>query len=425
MNSRTMARGLGAAALMLGIGWAVPAVAAADSLSYVGEFYGSPGAYLLEPLPRGRARVVNRVGAGEGVATVLGAERTVNLDQPITSTTFASEPDVCDFYATQRQDVLTVLFRQLDGSTALGRTAVVEMGTLTNLDGCEIGKVTPFGAPTDAGNTMLHRAMSLRAPMTDLVPGAFLAGMKETQPDPAVSGFAPADVVKFLAGSRLRFLSSGSTVNASLNAAGWQVLGLAGFERGYTRLSVDPDSGAETWLEADFVGGQPVTVNSTLMVKPARGASFGSVAQASRMWESGLFVGSPNPFFIYLYRDGTGERVSQFPDTGEESRTPITWAFDGLNIVQQRSIGDGTIKLSRTWQPLATRGLNHFVMESELVDYGDGNGPQVFFPARVNFYVDRGRATPLPQASFHHNKPAITAGTAKMPRKIGNSSATE
>jgi hypothetical protein len=128
-----------------------------------------------------------------------------------------------------------------------------------------------------------------------------------------------------------------------------------------------------------------------MMVKPVEGASFGSDKQAARMWQAGLSAQSDAPFYIYLYKDHTGERVSKYSD-GSEARSPISWALDGNTIYQFRQRGPQS--LTRTWQPLrSTDGKNVFVLESET--FTDEWGTYPYF-SRVNFYTDTGKAVPLP-----------------------------
>jgi hypothetical protein len=109
------------------------------------------------------------------------------------------------------------------------------------------------------------------------------------------------------------------------------------------------------------------------------------------MWESGLFVATRTPFFFYLYKNGTGERVLKDLDLGTEDRTPVpVWGFDGLNLVQQRAFGPGT--RDRTWVPLSNVGKFRWVMESETAF--DGTDTFTLIKPRVNYYKDTGKAVP-------------------------------
>jgi hypothetical protein len=358
------------------------ALAQADTLSYVPDSFGRIDAYLVESQAANRARLVAYNGASEGSASGPNSRRRITLDTPLSETITAADLDCNNNLYQQRRDTTGLLFRRSSGSAALGKTKVIEFGTLTDLDGCTPGRVTPFGSASDPGLNMLHRAMSERAPITDLVPGVDLAGFSED----AVA----QDTVRFLSGNRVRFSRSGSTTPVTTNADDWLILKNTGSPRGYTRLSVNANEG-ETWLQADFAGGQPVTVRQTMMVKPKAGASFGSVAKASREWESGLYVGTQTPFYTDLYQDGSGDRISLDLNTGTEIVTPITWAFDGLDVEQSRAVG-GANRL-RTWQPLRNAGKVRWVFEDELSVPPVGPS-SVVIPFRVNFYIDRGATTP-------------------------------
>jgi hypothetical protein len=153
-------------------------------------------------------------------------------------------------------------------------------------------------------------------------------------------------------------------------------------------------TGAEACLDADWSAGEPTAVHAVLMVKPGPGAGFGGTRQASRIWESGLFIDSRTPLFVSLFRNGTGDRLLIDLDAGTASHTPITWAFNQNDIVQTRIAGSAT--QLRTWKPLLNGGGRaHFVMEDE-VSVSSGGEVSVRFPPRVNFYLDNGPATPPP-----------------------------
>lgn len=127
---------------------------------------------------------------------------------------------------------------------------MTEIGVRSWLDGCDAGKTESFGSPEDAGDIFLHRAMSLRPPMNDLTPGVSLAGAMEWA-DPGSDQVAAKDIVEILPGSRLQFKTTGTVVPYTRSVGRWFVLSLAGFQRAYTRLRVDPVTSGETWLSAD------------------------------------------------------------------------------------------------------------------------------------------------------------------------------
>lgn len=364
------------------IGLATPA--AAKEVAYYTPSDGNDSAYLID-WAKSKARVVNGVGAQKGSVTGDSAQRVVTLSSPLSVTYPAS--DSCGLEIQLRYDTNQVVVRE-GGKTA----QIIEIGTSTNLGGCEDGLVTPFGSPTDAGVTHVQVAMAKRPPVTDLIPGVVMAGFSEDAQLPGESQVAQ-DVAVMQAGS-LMFQTTGNTVPASFSADNWLLLALPFEQRGYARLTVDAKTGGEHWLRAVWVNGQAQRVDEALLVKPVAGASFGSVKQASRMWESGLFSGTRTPFYLYLYQAGNGERVSKDLDAGTEFRSPITWVFSGNDIVQTRSLGGGYYRGDRTWQPLRDVGtFDEWVMESELLTDPDGVVTTLIKP-RVNLYVDTGKAVP-------------------------------
>lgn len=168
---------------------------------------------------------------------------------------------------------------------------------------------------------------------------------------------------------------------------------MPGSQLGYTRLSIDGTNTTETWLVGEFVGGKLQSVRSTMMVKPVAGTSFGTLGQAARMWESWVGRGTDYPFFFYLYRNFNGDRVSKDLTDGSEFRTPITWRYEGANIVQTRVLSDRSYV--RTWVPLASKGNYRVVLEQEWIVPVVG-APSPRIQPRVMVYRNTGPATPLP-----------------------------
>lgn len=374
--------------LVLGVG-----PAHADSVAYVPTAIGAyRGAYLVDWKAGNWARVVGVSGAGIGAFTDDGTQRVVTLGAALSYISSSSDLDCFGNQYTQRVDTRQFVFRKVAGSVVNGRTEVVEIGTITALDGCSAGRILPFGSLTEPGSAMQHRALSAREPMTDVLPGFTIAGFAEGPGgdifDP-IGAYDPrgTDVVTLETPTSLRFQRTGTVVPATLNAEQWLMLQMPGFERGYTRIAFDKASGAEIWLAANFRDGVPVQVDSAMMIKPVPGFSFGSGARSSRMWESAVTLGTDFPVFFYLYRDRTGERVDKDLTTGDESRDPTTWRFAGSDIVQ--TYFDGTRR--RTWTPLARNGNYMFVFENESRKY-PGQPRILYIPNRVNFYVDRGPA---------------------------------
>lgn len=379
------------AALALGAAYGSAQAAGSRAVVYVSPYQASSNAYLIDWQGSTRAHVVTNQGNRDGGVSRSGSQRVLTLDTPFSQQYFSDEFDPCiNENPMIQQDTLQLAVKTLTGSDNRGTSAVVELGTLTTLNGCNAGFVEPFGALTDPGFSTNHLALNLRSSVTDLVPGVSLAGPSEEARDD--SGFPANDVFTFQAGGLGSFGSTGHVFSAAFDADNWLQIGLPSGQRGYTRISVDRRTGAETWLDADWAGGLPTTVWRRLMVKPAAGAGFGNLRQTSRMWQSGLSSTDLSTFSIYLYQTGNGERVTLDLMTGVESRTPITWVFNGANVEQTRV--NSSFNRVRTWAPLANGGARaHFVMESENYVYPDGS-TAVFIKPRVNFYTDKGAATP-------------------------------
>lgn len=370
--------------------WAIAlavATASAAPVLHVGDTRSSNQAYQFDW--RGAsATVVSTQGRSEATVVTTGPQRVATLAVPFSATNTVFDPDCPELPVEVRRDVLIVAVTRLSGFENRGTSKVVDIGEETTLSGCNAGRVVPFGAPTDAGFATRHLAASLRPSMGDLMPGTSLAGPSD---QPGLDAFPAADVITVGAGI-WQFPTSGIN-HPVATVDGWAVLDLGFGERGYTRLAVDRN-GAETWIAADWAAGQPQRVFRTLMVRPVPGAGFGNVRQTTRVWESGLFIGTNTPFFFHLYRGGTGERISQDLAAGTETRLPITWGFSGSNLETVRTFGDGSSG-RRTWVPLRNSGASRFVMESETRTLPDGTVLPFILP-RVNFYVDEGAATPPP-----------------------------
>lgn len=346
-------------------------------------------AYVLDWRAAGRATAVTPEGRGEGRWADVGAQRVLTLTTPIQSAEFEVYDEDCpDVLSKARNDTLQIGVTLTSGTLTRGESDLVLAGNVVTTQGCNVGRSVPFGTLSDPGLRTRQIAAGLRPSTSDLVPGVSLAGPSELPGDPTA---VAADVMTFVVGGG-QFAASGQ-VHPLTWTDGWFVIAAPWGERGYTRVAVDRTTGAETWVEAAWLAGQPTQVFQTLMVKPAAGAGFGTVRQASRIWESGLFAGTNNPFFFRLYRDGSGERLSQDLAAGTETRSPISWAFDGTHIVHTRAIGGGTGQ--RRWVPLRNGSGVRFVMESETQTLPDGT-VLPFIAPRVNFYLDQGPATPPP-----------------------------
>lgn len=381
MNFGMSARALGGALCT-----AVLAVAPAGAVQvlHVGPA-SSNQAYLFDWRGGSAATVVTDRGRADGSYAQVGSQRVLSLATPLSQETVVEVPECPELQATARIDVRQIGVSTVSGTAVRGESDVAEAGTVTLLDGCAAGRVDPWGGLDQPVRTR-HLAAALRPSLADLVPGSRLAGPSEVPG--ADDPFPAVDVVSFGSG-QITFERSGNAYPTTL-ADGWLVFAPGG-ERGYTRFSVDRLSGAETWVQAEWATGQPQRVFQRPMVQPRAGAGFGGLWRTARVWEGGLFVGTPTLFSIHLYRDFTGERVVVDVPTGTETRQPISWAYDGANVVMTRPLGGGTG--IRTWQPLRNSGGTRFVMEEETRTLPDGSTVGFIAP-RINLYIDRGPAVP-------------------------------
>ena len=359
---------------------------AATRTAYVHHVGDASTAWLVDWQAGHRAHAVASAGMGDGSWTDNGAgQRLVTFDAPITHE--QQGVDCHGAFFPQRVEPRQVVFRPAGGTPRKGATQVVEIGQVVDEGGCTPGAVVPFGAPGDPGEAFDHLVMTARPSMADVLGGAPLAGFSETfLSDPVDVTPLWQDTVRIGAGD-VTFATSGDVVGALL-VDGWVVINLTGQQRAYTRISQDARTGAEVWLAATWSAGAPRNVWRTLMVQPRAGAGFGTAGQAARHWESGLFMGGNGPFWIDLYQDFTGLRIQDDLAAGTETTQPITWRFDGLKILQDRTTGDGLRE--RTWVPLANRGKTHWVMESETLSAAGGTS--VVIAPRVNSYTDEGVA---------------------------------
>jgi len=381
---------------LLTLGLALPAVAAHDTqVAYfpiLGD--GTIGGLLIDWLDTARARVVNEKGAQSGAVQRDATQVVVTLDSPLSLVDFAGDIDSCGQQPPRRKDTTQIVVRNVSGGAHRGTSQVVEIGTSTIVEGCDAGLVVPYGALTDPGVTMNRLAMDERPSLRDLVPGTQVAGFSDQVWPPYDNFQVAADVVTLYAGDMALFSATGHVVPAGFNAGRWLVFNFGGFERAYTRLAIDEATDAETWMRAEWSGGQAQRVVADLVTKVDARAGFGTERRASRMWDSGPYSNSQLPFFIYLYQGGTGERVLVDLVAGTQSRSPITWVLAGKNIVQTRF--SSAVRRDRTWVPLRNRGEKiRFVMESEILTWPDGLTESFLLP-HVNFYIDTGKAVPPP-----------------------------
>ena len=334
-----------------------------------------------------RAHFVETYGNFDGSYADDGAQRTFTLDQPLVLTYQTAD---CNGNAMTQTDTTTQLvFRTVSGAPDEGMSAVVPIGYTTDVDGCTPGLVAHYGTPSDAGIALFRRALSLRPPMDDLVPGARIAGLAENPIDafgdlPVLS----ADVVAFDRG-HVTFEHTGHRYPATMTPDGWLVVDFATFRRGYMRIHDDRRTGGEIWFGAEWQDGAPASIELTPAVRPTSDAGFDDRAQVARNWLSGLFQYDLPPTFE-LYRDGQGQVLHPDGSGGPPQASALAWHRAGaaLQIVQ----GDASASTVRTWQPIAAHGANHFVFESEDAwAQGVDQGPLIV--SRVNWYVDQGPST--------------------------------
>lgn len=235
--------------------------------------------------------------------------------------------------------------------------------------------------------------MDARPSMSDIVPGVGLAGPSEAA-WPTSPNLWPAQAAVSIKASTVVFKATGHVFAWKLSADGWWVMNLPGQQRAHTRLQLDAKTGGETWLLADWAGGLAQRVVALNFVKTTADAGFGTVKQASRMWQYGGSVDTRTPFFHYLYTNGTGERVQKDLDAGTESRTPIPeWDLDGADLWERWDFPDQALTLTRRWTPVSNHGTKvHWVLER--YDAIRADEPSVLIPSRVNYLVDTGKAVP-------------------------------
>lgn len=374
-------------ALAFAAALSVPAGSAAREVAYHYAPMASHSAYLIDWTGGDRARVVTPLGNSGASVAVHGGGQLLTFDAPIT-TVYPDQYDECGELFTLRSVHEQLMVRELSARSA----ALGDIGHTVHLGGCQDGLTEPFGSPDDPGTEHVATPLAKRPSMADVVPGAVFAGFSE---EPYLGNVFPAaDVATLQAGGTLRFEASGHVFPAGLDAGQWLVIQLPEGPRAYTRLLVDAKTGAETWLHAERSGGKAKRVLETLVVQPVAGASFGSVAQASRRWEWSLFKGTEVDGETRLYRGGTGDRVQHTPE-GDLVDPIQSWWFDGADLMQVRQWSD--VNVERRWAPLRSEGKYRWAMESEWFAWPGGDRELRIAP-RVALFTDLGKATP-PAAS--------------------------
>ena len=308
-------------------GMATYALAASPGLTayYPSWGYGVYDAVLIDWSQPNQARIVIGAGSKWGTPMSQGLQTVITLDAPISRLQVSGELNSCEEQPTLRKDTTALVVRNLSGGARRGTSQIVEIGTLTHVDGCEAGRIIPFGSPTDTGTSMKRLAMSERPSVRDVSPGTVMAGFGELE-WPVDYEFAwESDLVTLYAGGHALFARSGHLVHAEFNSDKWLVFDLAQGQRAFTRLEVDDDTGAETWLRAEWSGGQPQRVIADLVIKVDAKASFGTERKAARIWDSGLFQLLESRSQWRLFIGGAGERIDTTP--GSVVHIPLTWAL--------------------------------------------------------------------------------------------------
>ena len=382
------------------------------SLSYVSD-PSFATAYLIDwDAATHRAHLVDLVGNGDGTWTDDGTLRVLTLSAPIETTQDAF--DCNGLPMTQTVDLLQVAVRHVSGGAHKGSAQVIEIGTTTDIGGCTPGLVAPYGSTSDPGTATSYADMADRPGMDDLAHGATLAGMSDTDPNPDPTQLI-ARLTTFAHGS-VTFAGTGATVPRDV-VDGWFVLDFGTFQRGYTRLSVDAQTHAETWLGAAWNSGRPTSIFQTMMVVPDAAAGFGGHVAQSHVWNSGMFMHSDSPTDYQLYTDYTGVFEEKDASGTLQFSMPATWADSGANLVLTRSNNLAYSFYVRTWAPIANYGKAHFVFENEdLHNVTTGAVSPRILP-RVNFYVDDGKATP-PAAAAPAARPLARKGAQATARAV-------
>ena len=385
------------------------------SLSYVSD-PSFDTAYLIDwDAATHRAHLADFVGNGDGTWTDDGTLRVLTLSAPIETTQDAF--DCNGLPMTQTVDLLQVAVRHVSGGAHKGNAQVIEIGTTTDIGGCTPGLVAPYGSTSDPGTTTSYADMADRPDMDDLAHGATLAGMSDTDPAGVVDPTQLVARLTTFAHRSVTFANTGTSVPRDV-VDGWFVLDFGTFQRGYTRLSVDPHTHAETWLGAAWSGGRPTSVFQTMMVVPDAAAGFGGHNAQAHVWNSGMFLQSDSPTDYQLYANNAGVFEEKDSSDNVLLSVPATWADSGANLVLTRSNNLASYFYVRTWVPIANYGKAHFVFENEdFHNLADGTVSARILP-RVNFYVDDGKATPpatAPAVRSLARKPAQDAAKG-LPR---------
>jgi hypothetical protein len=364
-----------------------------QSVSYVGD-PSFTAVYVIDWNSASHtAHLVDYLGTGDGTFTDDGTLRVLTLAAPIETTQVVG--DCNGLPMTQLVDLRQLAVRHVSGGVHKGQAQVIEIGTTTDQGGCTPGLVAPYGSTGDAGTgtAVTYLDMNDRPDVDDLGHGATLAGMSDTDPTGLTGSVQFVARTVTFAHRAVTFSNSGVSVPREL-VNGWFVLDFGTFQRGYTRLSVDPRTHAEQWLGAAWRNGAPANVFQTMMVVPNAQAGFGGHNAQAHVWNSGLFLHSDVPTHFELFRDNTGLFVEEDNTGTVILDMPATWSASGANLVIKRGFDPASVYNERTWVPIANYGKAHFVFENEDAHDVIGGIVSPRIAPRVNFYVDGGKATP-------------------------------
>lgn len=373
-----------AAVVLLGL--SLPATAAIEHTAYFNPSLGYLGGQVVRwDTDSQTALLVNESGARQGSYTVVGARRRLVVDPPFAADSYVF--DSCGNQALAR-DLTDIFLIGIDsGDVSQGTSQVNAVGRRQFLTGCDAGQTEPIGSEDDPGYTMSHLAMALAPGMSDLKKGRRLAGPQEAPLNGAALWQLAQEVVSFPDRRHVRFERSGQTYARSTHPDGWMVVSLPSGPRGFLRLAVDSKTGAETWLVADMVDGQPAWVSKSEMVMADAAPTWGGTSGVSRNWR----LSWDYAFMEYrLYPDQTGVRYFYRDDIVQ----PLSWGLADERVTLTRD--SRSFQSVRHWTPLARKGRFQWVMEDDTWTYTDG-GTYVIAP-RVVMYKDMGAGTP-PAAS--------------------------
>lgn len=370
--------------------------------AYYAPSYGQASALLVDWFvdpndpAQSTARLVDRDGVVAGKWWHEDGGRMLALDQPRVLDG-GTTGDSCGQQVPIRITQTRFLFKTTSGYVRRGQTAVTvdEQGVMS--EGCDAGKVLWKFTIADATMPHNHLLMTEAKGHADLVGGGRMAGLSEALRDGSGTVWAmPQDVTRFERGrSIVRFERTGTRVPYTQGPTGWLVLNFPWGQRGYMRLDRDTYD-AEAWLMADLQDGEPKWVEEVHAVMTLRSASFGELNNTARVWQAGFTLNQPENMYVNrLFRDGSGERGTWNSLTDVGNFSPMTWRYEGANVVHRIPWGGSATEYrQRTWEPVRTVGSQQWVMEEDIVYPANGT-PWTFIPRRVHLQVDLGPSQPF------------------------------